>query len=211
MNLHLDGETRRLEPVAAFRAVHGLPDDFAVAQFAPKDFTGLGRIDQAGGALNSVRSAVLTALPTAPLAPLAWQAVIPRLRDTFETALRAINDQVGLREPEIGFAVAGFSDVCEAALWARLRADATRTPALPFEAVYGGWLNDSARLDTTRHPYDYRGESWAVQVIYCAYGRIGLRVETRAGVGYLLDPALSCPAAGFMAQLLSAVCAPLLG
>jgi hypothetical protein len=204
MELLIDGARRALIPIRVFRAAHGLPDRFGVALFEPKDFTGLGRIDTAGAALNSVRAAVLAALPPAGM-PQMWQAALPALRDLFAARLREINPEVGLREVEIDFAVAGFADVCEAVLWAALSARASRRAPPSFREVYADWLDSTVRVSQTVHEYTHRGETWRVRVVHHAYGRAGLVVETAAETHYVADGALACPAEGFMTGLLGEV------
>jgi hypothetical protein len=50
-----------------------------------------------------------------------------------------------------------------------------------------------------------------VRIIQCAYGRIGLVVDTEEQTYYIRDSALACPAEGFMAGLLEAVITKLAG
>lgn len=196
-------------PIQQFRARHDLPATFSVALFEPKDDTGLGRIDTAGTALHDVRAVVLAALPS-PRPAAAWLGQIPVLQTVFTGALHRINPLVGLREVEIDFAAAGFRDVCEAVVYARLRAEATRQPAPTFRQIYADWLDSTIRIGATIHEYTHRGETWGIQIISHAYGRAGLIVTLGATVQQVADPALGCPAAGFMQSLLSDVGARLL-
>ncbi len=96
-------------PIKDFRAIHQLPTTFNIALFESKDYTGLGRIDAAGAALNQLRTAVIAALPDKAL-PLSWLSALPEITHIFEAQLYQINDQIGLRDVEIEFAVAGFND-----------------------------------------------------------------------------------------------------
>lgn len=205
MQLMIDGVRGDFVPLADFQAAHGLPPLFGVATFQPKDEAGLGRIDGAGAALGGVRAAVVAAVPAAvPAAD--WLAVVPVLAMTFEAALMAANTQVGLREAEIAFAVGGFGDVCSAYGLALFRAVATRQPPPSFDLVYGDWLLGTVRT-AEAVPYVHQGETWRVRVVYHAYGRVGLVVETPGGAHYVADKALACPAEGFMLGMLRAVAA----
>jgi hypothetical protein len=58
------------------------------------------------------------------------------------------------------------------------------------------------RISQTGHAYAHNGETWSVQIINNAYGRVGLVVETGTVTYHVRDTALACPADGFMAQLL---------
>jgi hypothetical protein len=209
MQLLMDGELRTFTPIKTFRAAHDLPDTFRVAHFEPKDYTGLGRIDRAGAELNAVRQAVLSSLP-ASLSPQAWLAYVPTLRDLFAARLYEINPQVGLKDVEVEFAVAGFSDVCEAVAWAMLRAGATHTAVPPFEQIYADWLNSTVRVSQAVHVYLHNGAAWRVQIVNNAYGRIGLIVHTGESAHYVIDSALACPAEGYMLALLGEVAARML-
>jgi hypothetical protein len=210
MRLTIDGKPREFIPIKAFRAEYGLPPTFGVALFEPKEWEGLGRIDRAGAELNSVRAAVLAALPAA-LPPSGWLAFLPDLSRRFEAKLWEINPQVGLKDVEIEFAVGGFSDVCQAMAYALLRAGAAGDPAPDFQQVYADWLDNSTRVFSQIHAYSYQGEAWQVQTVAHAYGRAGLRIQTPSTTHYVHDAALGCPAEGFMAALLAEVCGRMLG
>lgn len=199
MILVIDGISYSFTPIKAFRMAHNLPESFSVASFAPKDYAGLGRIDRAGSELNMVRAAVLKAIPERiPFANLLM--VVDDLTRLFEAQLMSINAQVGLREAEIGFAVAGFSDVCQAWVYALIRAKSTQVVP-DFQTVYSEWLNSTVRLFADVQMY----ESWRVQVVAHAYGRIGLLVYRPDATDAVYDPTLACPAEGFMTGFLSDV------
>ncbi len=195
-----------------FRAVYALPETFTITLFEPKDYSGLGRIDAAGAALHALSQTVLAAAP-ANLSPTAWIDQVDRLARVFEAALVGINDQIGLRPAEVGFAVAGFADVCRAYAYALIRAAAASEPPPNFIVVYGAWLNDSTRIGGMVYPYNHpqTGDTWRIQMILNAYGRVGLRVAIGAGVHYVLDTSLACPAEGFMVGLLREVAARMAG
>lgn len=207
MNLTIDGAARELFPIKGFRAEHDLPIDFEVARFEPKDYTGLGSIEQASAELAGVRRAVLAALPPDGTSLQDWQRALPHLEMLFREQLEAINSQVGLAEAEIEFAVAGFADVCRAVLFEHLRAQALKQSAPAFAAIYANWLNESVRISSTVHPYVHQGDEWYVQIITYAYGRCGLRVKTSETTYYVGDVGLACPAAGYMAGLLGEIAA----
>jgi hypothetical protein len=203
MHITIDGQPTAFTPLRDFRAAHNLPTAFGVALFEPKDYAGLGHIDGAGAALNSLREALLNALP-ARITPAALLALTADLTERFRVELTRINPEVGLREAEIEFAVAGFGDVCNAYAYALLRDRAAH-----FQTVYRDWLGDSVRVFSTVYAYEHAGERWQVRVAAHAYGRFGLLIETPRGSHAVYDPALACPAKGFMAALLSEVCAGL--
>lgn len=200
MRLTVDGAARHFEPIKAFRQAHNLAPDFGVALFEPKDYSGLGRIDRAGTDLNHVRAAVLNAIP-ARMALRDWLLFIPELTDLFRRALEGINRKVGLHEVEIEYAAAGFADVCQAVVYARVRgAD------MPFEVIYGAWLDQTARISQTIHFYG----GWQVQIVTHAYGRAGMIVRDADETWYVSDSILGCPADGYMATLLAEVSARIL-
>jgi len=202
MRLTIDGIPRTFLPTKSFREAYHLPPEFGVALFEPKDYSGLGRIDQAGAELNGVRAAVLAAIP-ANLSLQAWLSFIPDLTRLFTDQLYAINPKVKLHDVEIEFAAAGFADVCQAVVYARLR---SRDETPPFEAIYGDWLDQTARVSQTIHRYG----DWQVQIVTHAYGRAGLIVQMEAETIYVQDAALGCPAEGYMAALLAEVAARIL-
>lgn len=208
-HLTINNQTYPLIPIKDFRAAHDLPPEFGAALFEPKDYTGLGRIDRAGAELNAVRQSVLAFMQsvTPPSDPAGWLEIMRAARDLFQRELIRINDHVGLRQPEIEFAVSGFGDVGEAVVWALLRAKATRTPVPPFAAVYGEWLANSVRLSQAVHTYSHRGEHWEVQMVNNAYGRVGMYIRAGDAVYCVADSSLACPAEGFMRALLDEVAA----
>jgi len=191
--------------IKEFRAAHQLPTSFDITLFESKDYAGLGRIDTAGAALNQLRTAIIAALPK-QLLPLNWMTVLPDIAHLFEAQLYQINDQVGLRDVEIEFAVAGFSDALQAYAYAFAYANTTRTPLPDFQAVYTEWLNGTIKIFTQQHSYLLDGDSCTIQVIAHAYGRIGLLIHAAATYA-VYDPLLACPAEGFMTTLLSDVAA----
>lgn len=202
MRLLLDGELRALEPLHEFRAVHSLPADFSVAYFAPKAYEGLGRIEEGGAALSALRTDLLAAIPARILQAALLDAVDDLVR-RFDALLRAANDQIGLREPEIEFAVGGFADVLRDWAYALIQARAMKAEPPAFIAHYGAWLMQTIRIAQTAQPYTHQGQTWQVQVISHAYGRMGLRITMPSQVCYVQDAALACPAEGFMQRLLA--------
>ncbi|PJF28003.1 MAG: hypothetical protein CUN53_01925 [Phototrophicales bacterium] len=209
LRLMIDGVSHAFVPIRAFRAAHGLPPDFGVALFEPKDYTGLGRIDGANAALATLRTTILNAI-TLSLSARSWLDEIDRLTALFETTLTHVNDEIGLREPEIGFAASGFADVCRAFAFARLRADTHKQPPPAFETVYDEWLSSTARISQMHHRYTHRGEDWSIQIVNHAYGRVGLIVAMPAETAHVHDSTLGCPAESYMRGLLAEVCARLM-
>lgn len=211
MQLILEGKPCDFIPVKQFRAEHDLPPEFGVAVFEPKDFTGLGRIDAAGAALNHLRDAVLTAVDALqpPQPPAFWLAHLPALQAVFTAQMVAINERVGLREFEIDFAAAGFRDVCETVIFARLRAGAGGESPV-FAQIYADWLANTTRVSTTIHRYLHQGQTWQIQIVTHAYGRAGMLIRMDEQTQYVADGALGCPAEGYMLNLLAEMAARLL-
>jgi hypothetical protein len=200
-SITLEGQEYPLIELSLFRASHGLPADFGLPLFEAKDYTGLGSLEGAGGALLHLREQVLAAIP----AGLPLQSCLAQMRawqGAFQTALEAINPQIGLRPPEVDFAAASFGDACTQMIYALLQAHLQQTPPPSFMAAYSAWLFQTLRLSATLHPYQHRGEAWHVQIISHAYGRAGLKIQTGGGDFYVLDGRLACPAEGFMVKLL---------
>jgi len=177
----------------AFRQQHALPDSFGVALFEPKDYTDLGSIQsvQAGAALHTLRQNLLAQKTRS----------IDALTAFFAAELERINPAIGLREEEIGFAAAGFGDVLRAVFYARVRPSPP-----PFAEIYRAWLLGTISVASTTHPYPHQGQSWGVQVVSHAYGRVGLLVHLPTHTAYVMDASLACPADGFMFALLGEVC-----
>ena len=127
MQLLIDGELQRFEPIKNFRESFDLPEDFGIATFEPKDYTGLGRVDTAGAELNIVRRAVLDAIPTEmPLHE--WLQYLPHLSRLFDNKLHEVNPEIGLKSVEIEYAVSGFEDVIQSMVYAMIRARAEGDP-----------------------------------------------------------------------------------
>ena len=203
MQFTIEGIPYQFISIKEFRATHQLPNTFNIALFENKDYAGLGRIDSAGTALNQLRATVISALPKQVL-PLNWMSVLPNLTHIFETQLYQINDQVGLRDVEIEFAVAGFNDALQAYAYAFAYANTTHTPLPGFQSVYTEWLNGTIKIFSQQHSYIVDDQPCTIQVIAHAYGRIGLLIhadETYA----VYDPLLACPAEGFMTTLLTEI------
>lgn len=203
MQLTIEGITYNLITIKEFRALHHLPPTFNVNLFENKDYAGLGRIDSAGEALNQLREVLITALP-ARIPPLEWLGIIPDLTHLFEQQLYGINDQIGLRDVEIDFAVAGFSDALQAYAYAIVYAASTGTPLPTFQMVYTEWLNGTTRLYAEQHTYLLDDQPCTVQIIAHAYGRMGLLIHANQTYA-VFDPMLACPAEGFMTSLLTEI------
>jgi len=210
LTLTIDGLSYTFTPVKDFRAAHNLPPEFGVSYFAPKDYSGLGRIDRAGAELNSVREAVLSALPE-KIPAVQWLSVLPDLTQLFQNKLYEINPQVGLKDVEIEYAVSGFSDVCQAYAYALVRAHAAHQPTPDFRVVYTDWLSGTARIFAEEYPYLHQGQQWNIRIVAHSYGRIGLLIQAGETTHAVYDPALACPAEGFMTVLLGEVAARMAG
>ncbi len=205
MQLTIEGISYDFMPIKDFRAIHHLPTTFNITLFESKDYAGLGQLDKAGAELNQLRTAILAALPE-KLLPLNWMNVLPELTHLFEAQLYQINHQIGLRDVEIEFAVAGFSDALQAYAYAFAYASSTQTPLPDFQAVYSEWLNGTVKAFAQEHSYMVGDQSCTIQVVAHAYGRIGMLI--RADETYAVyDPILACPAEGFMTKLLLDVAA----
>lgn len=76
-----------------------------------------------------------------------------------------------------------------------------------FRRVYAEWLDNSVKVFSQVYPYEHQGKSWGVQIFAHAYGRAGLVVRAGDETHYLYDPALGCPAEGFMAMLVADISA----
>jgi hypothetical protein len=207
LQLTIDGRRQTFTPLQAFCAQRDLPEEFQVAFFEPKDWEGLGSVDGSGKALTEVKRRVVEAIPqTVVLSDLIFQA--QTLTELFHQELAVINAQVGLREVEVEFAVAGFADVLQSVAYQLIQLSHTyqADPAqlqsnFDFSAIYQTWLDDSTRLSADTHGYTHQGTEYRVQVIYNAYGRVGLKVQAAREVYYVADMNLACPAASFMRSL----------
>ncbi|PJF21213.1 MAG: hypothetical protein CUN56_12240 [Phototrophicales bacterium] len=184
-------------PLRQFRAQHNLPETFSVEFFEPKDYTGLADIRHAAPQLNQLRQMVLNVCPKS-----LTLETINQLAQTFRAALEKYNPSIGLKPVEIDYAVAGFSDVLQAFLYACLRANAEKMPPPAFDTVYQTWLNDSQRVAAREFPYN----DWIVQIIHNAYGRVGLLVRFPDGRSIAVaDNTLACPAERFTFHLLQEI------
>ncbi|MDX1992482.1 MAG: hypothetical protein SF029_08835 [bacterium] len=205
MNLIIDNVQRELIDIRDFRTAHGLPADFGLAHFEPKDYTGLGSVEDAGEALNQVRATLMEVVGHGkePITPAALLDLPAAVGVVFRAELVRINDRVGLRQMEIDFAVAGLEDVLRSVGFALARAKATRTAPPLFADLYADWLNASVRVSVRVHEIDHRGERWQVRIFNTAYGRAGLIVTLPDGTtAYVRDAALACPVEGYMGTLL---------
>lgn len=219
MQLTLHGVLHNFTTLAAFRAQWQLPDDFNLARFSPKDWTGLGSLDHGGPALAHLRQVMVSAVPSAiPLHRLRDQVLA--LSGLFFGQLQLANVDIGLREVEVDFAAAGFQDVLDATAMHLIQLSHTYPRDLAqiqsrfaFEAVYQNWLDASARVFEQEHHYSQTGVDFTVRVVHNPYGRVGLEVQVKDETVYVADPVLACPAAGYMhdleAELAVAMCAAL--
>lgn len=211
MQLTINGQPHTFIPLPAFRQQRGLPEAFSLAYFEPKDWQGLGSLDGSGKALALLRQHLLEAIPTTvSLAELIFQ--VQALTDYFYRELVAINPQIGLREVEVEFAVAGLADVLQSVAYHLIQLNHAYHHDLEqmqqhfdFSSVYQNWLDASVRVSATTQTYTYEDVEYQVQVIYNPYGRVGLKVEVAGEVYYVADLALACPALHFMQDLCDAM------
>lgn len=207
MQLTLNGALQNFIPLVTFRAQWQLPDDFNLARFAPKDWTGLGSLEHGGPALARIRYMVTGAVPAAiPLHRLRDQVLA--LSGLFLSQLQLANSDIGLRDVEVDFAAAGFQDVLDATAMRLIQLSHLHQRDLAqiqshfdFNSVYQGWLDASARVFEQAHHYPHHGLDFKVRVVHNPYGRVGLEVAVNAETFYVADPALACPAAGYMYEL----------
>lgn len=207
MQFLIGEQLQTLIPLQHFREQWHLPDDFGVALFEPKEWTGLGSMEGAGRDLSLVRQRIVQAVPM-PLAPAGLRIAVEGLTRYFEQELQAANTQVGLREVEVDFAVAGFGDVLQAIAYRLIqlaqlyRQDPAQIAAkFDFAELYQTWLDGSARVSTKIHSYRQGETEFQVRVLNNIYGRIGLEVQAGEERYYVLDTALACPAASYMRGL----------
>jgi hypothetical protein len=205
MRLLIHHQPHDFIPLKAFRAAHALPDSFSVAYFEPKDFGGLATIEHASAELKHLREHLLTLIPQR-LTTIELLRATDGLQHEFEQALRQSNATIGLREPEIAFAVAGFGDGLRAWCFALIRAQTIPNSPHPiFAAVYQEWFGQSGRLSSQVHEYEHQGAGWRVQIVNHLYGRAGLLVQTPHATYYVQDSIYTCPAESYMFNLLSEV------
>ncbi|MBZ0294152.1 MAG: hypothetical protein K8L99_16440 [Anaerolineae bacterium] len=209
MRLLIGNQHQDFIPIKTFRARYDLADDFSLALFEPKDYNGLGHIDEAGSELNMVRQSVLEAIPN-DLSLKGWIEFLPELSRLFQNKLDEINPQINLKSIEIEYAVSGFHDVCQSLIYAMIRAMAANEPLPSFEDVYQQWLDSSVKISNTVHHYAYTDELWPIQIVNNAYGRCGMIIWTNETTHYVYDNTVACPAEGFVQILLKDVSARIL-
>jgi len=206
MKLQIDDATHEFTPLKDFREQHQLPEDFQLAMFEPKDYTGLGSIEQSGTEMNDVRQAMLDSIPQR-IKPDELMDFFYKLQAIFRNLLYGINESVGLQEVEVEFAVAGFGDVTQNLHYAIMRGIVAKGEMPPFMQLYGEWLTSTVRVSFNTYDYTHNGQAWKIRTVNHVYGRVGMIIDTGDTVHYVADTALACPAEGFMAQLLSDVAA----
>lgn len=207
MELMLDGQRHTWLALQNFRLQQGLPDDFGVAYFEPKNWEGLGSISGSGKLLASMKQNIMAGVPSALKLPELFP-LGEALTNLFHQEFVTINPHIGLQEVEVEFAVAGFSDIMRGVAFKLIQLSQAYQQNLAvvqrdfdFEAVYQGWLDDATRLSSLVHPYPHGEVTYQVQVIYNPYGRVGLKVQVNGEVYYVADLELACPAASYMHEL----------
>lgn len=204
--LKLNDSLITLLDLPSFRQTYQLPPEFGITLFEHKDYTGLGRVDHSGTALNELRAAIIEAIP----AQLPFNDLLnflPRLANLFRVKLYEINEKVGLRPVEVDFAAAGFEDIGQAFVYALLHAKATGTPMVEFVKIYQDWLDSTVRVAHTQYSYSYRNQEWQIQILSTAYGRMGLVIQTAEGTFYVRDTTYACPVANYMSGLMQEIMA----
>lgn len=204
MQLTIEGVKRDFIPIKTYMSTHNLPVSFGVSYFEPKNYEGLGSIHRAesGAALNGLTDSLLVATP-AGLSAQTWLGRLSGLARQFERLLTDINPHIGLQTVEIEFAAAGFEDMLRHYLYAWIRQGSPPD----FATAYADWLCSTTRVTTPSHPYRHGGQTWQIQIVSHAYGRVGLIVHRADGVDYVYDNRLACPAERFMEGLLAQVAA----
>lgn len=206
MVLTLNGHKQTFIPIQIFREKWELPANFTLTTFEPKDWQ-VGSMDGVGLSLVKMKQAVIDAVPS----EVVWSDLLDLAADlaaVFHSELAAANQNIGLHDVEIDFAVAGFRDVMDAVAYALLRLkqiyrnDTKQIQdQFDFLTVYQTWLDDSVRISTAPHTYQHGGVSFTLRTVYNAYGRVGFEAQTPTGVDYIVDLTLACPAASYMRDL----------
>lgn len=201
MDIIINHQRHTLTPIRQFRMDYHLPDNFGVAHFEPKDFTGMASIDGAGDALDGLRQAIVDiVLPRTT--PIPTFETIEKIVHQFETTLRAVNKHIGLRDVEIGYATSGFGDVLNTWLYEQMRAYQTKSSPTPFDQIYADWVANSGRRSEKMYVYPHQNVEWGIRLLNNAYGRMGLQVDMPDKTAYVHDTTYLCPAEGFVHQLL---------
>jgi hypothetical protein len=208
MLLRINNQQYTFIPLQTFRKRWQLLEDFTIDRFDPKNWAGLGSLKTSSQAMKELKQRLIEAVPPL-IIPIRLIDEVDTLTDSFRHELETINPQIGLRPAEIDFAAAGFQDVLHAVGYHLLQLAHTHrhNPALigqhfDFAGVHQIWLDESVRVSTTVHNYLSGDNQFQVQVIYYAYGRVGLEVIVPTGESfYVTDSSLACPASQFMETL----------
>ncbi len=206
MELTINGRHCKFVPLVDFRNQWHLPETFGIVYFEKKDWP-VGDLREARQPLSFVKQRVLEAVPLQVLPPeLLLQ--IEQLTTIFRYELEQVNEDIGLREVEIDFAVDGFHNVLHDVAYRLLelnqvyRGDTGQIRAeFDFTGCYQAWLDAVTRVLTTSYSYTHNGVMFDVRIVYSAYGRVGLEVTVNDQVHYVLDSTLACPAINFMEVL----------
>ncbi|PJF29696.1 MAG: hypothetical protein CUN52_07090 [Phototrophicales bacterium] len=204
MDIIINHQRYTCVPIRQFRAEYHLPDDFGVALFEPKDFTGMASIDKAGDALKTLRQTVLDGLAS-PSPDLSDGEFWDAFTGLFYHTLKAVNDAIGLKDAEIDFALSGYADMLHTWFIDYFRARQTKTAPTPFDTLYDEWVANSGRRSERIHHYQHNGADWHIRILNNIYGRVGLQVDMPDKTVYVHDPIYQCPAEGFMRHLLQDV------
>src|SRR5690348_1722804 len=152
MHLIIDNAEREIILIKDFRHAHALPENFGVALFEPKDFAGLGALEQAGHDMNDLRQGLLDLLPLS-ISKMDLLELVEGQQASIRAGLYSINDKIGLKPEEVEFAAAGFGDMLRTWVYALF---AKKTD---FKAIYHQWLSDSIRVSQDVHHYSHNGQN----------------------------------------------------
>lgn len=191
MHLLIDRERRDFIPATAFRLTHALLPTFCIAYFEPADGAPSGSSGWTKGTAAEqieVQQAVLDAIP-AQLPLWGWSLALPPLVTLFQNKLDAAAPLLELNSDEIAFAVSTFSHVLQLYLHAMIHARVTGQAFPSFAELYMNWLDSTVTIGGAVYPYAHHSETWAVQVVSHAYGKVGLIVWTNAATYYVQDNA----------------------
>lgn len=207
MKLKINRQYCEFIPIQVFREHYGLDKRFSITLFEPKEWQGLGSLDKAGDLLSTLQRNMIARVPK-KLSPTDLLGQVDVLTRGFRQELNLANASIGLRDVEVDFATAGFGDVLQATAYYLFQLSmthrgnpATLKNAFSFFQVYQDWLDASVRLSANTWTHYHSNLEFTLQVVYYAYGRVGMQITMRDELSYIYDGALACPAAGFMAVL----------
>ena len=138
MQLTINGQPQTFISIQTFRSQWNLPDEFQTDYFEPKDWEGLGSMKGAHDALAQMRREVLATVPET-ITPLNILSTVDLLTTSYRYQLEKANEQMELRQHDVGFAVAGFEDVM-AKITAVAEKRVAKEGKLVMTKVVGGFI-----------------------------------------------------------------------